>query len=641
MGVSIWEGDKAERVASALEAIAQGGGGGGTDDYEELDNKPSINNVTLVGNKTLSDLGAASASDLSAKYTKPQDGIPASDLASGVIPTVHNVPAGGSAGQVLTKTSGTDYEAEWATPQVATDEQVAEAVDDWLGDNVAQETGYVLDRTLLLSNAAAPADLVGTIKNEIQELGIGTLQYVQNGGYYISRDGTKTSNANFAYTDPILINYGDTVSAMMRGYSTSVAMISTYENGTYFPKVISTDSNTNKYTYTADKDEYVVFSYSIQSQAPTLVIEINNNAKTSLLSARFNNLEAKYSALQEMSGISEYQFTVVQGYEISGSGSKAVNNNFNICLPIPVNIGDEISLITVGYSTSLDMISYCDSDGNNIVPITKSIDNTRRTYTANIDQPGYIVICYDARTNKNPLGATLYINSINRLNKLNEIVKRQELGNPFNFNILSMFENIVCCGDSLTASQVYSSPTTTRNAYRTYPDELASITGANVITYATPGTTPAGWWSSYAQNIESATRQLAIVYLGTNHGLTDTLDTDAPEGTPISEWSNTATGAYAKIVASYKNIGAKVLLVECYNNNKTYITTNEVIEQIAERFQCGLARNAKLPSVYSMYSDLSGSNEIHYNDMGYIAFAHYLNNMVNAMEEEYLKYLII
>lgn len=32
-------------------------GGGGTSDYEELDNKPKINNVELIGNKSLSDLG--------------------------------------------------------------------------------------------------------------------------------------------------------------------------------------------------------------------------------------------------------------------------------------------------------------------------------------------------------------------------------------------------------------------------------------------------------------------------------------------------------------------------------------------------------------------------------------------------------
>ena len=60
--------------------------GGGTGDYEELQNLPQIGGVTLKGNKSLSDLGAASASDLSAKYTKPSGGIPATDLADGVIP---------------------------------------------------------------------------------------------------------------------------------------------------------------------------------------------------------------------------------------------------------------------------------------------------------------------------------------------------------------------------------------------------------------------------------------------------------------------------------------------------------------------------------------------------------------------------
>ena len=46
-----------------------------------------------------------------------------------------------------------------------TDEQVADAVGDWLDENVDPETGYVLDRTLQQPNAAAPADLVGDLKS--------------------------------------------------------------------------------------------------------------------------------------------------------------------------------------------------------------------------------------------------------------------------------------------------------------------------------------------------------------------------------------------------------------------------------------------------------------------------------------------
>ena len=46
--------------------VIQGGGSGGTSDYTQLTNKPKINDVTLVNDLTLADLGAASASDLNA-----------------------------------------------------------------------------------------------------------------------------------------------------------------------------------------------------------------------------------------------------------------------------------------------------------------------------------------------------------------------------------------------------------------------------------------------------------------------------------------------------------------------------------------------------------------------------------------------
>lgn len=82
-----------------------GGGGGGTSDYLDLDNKPSINNVELTGNKTAAELGLAATSDIPAvpvqsvngmtgaveltasdlgAYVKPAAGIPETDLSSSV-----------------------------------------------------------------------------------------------------------------------------------------------------------------------------------------------------------------------------------------------------------------------------------------------------------------------------------------------------------------------------------------------------------------------------------------------------------------------------------------------------------------------------------------------------------------------------
>lgn len=83
----------------------------GTMDYEDLENLPKINGVTLTGDKSSDDLHIA--------------------------------------------VSG---------------EQLAEAVDAWLQDNVDPDSGYVLDSTLTMSNAAAPANLVGEIKEGLDDI---------------------------------------------------------------------------------------------------------------------------------------------------------------------------------------------------------------------------------------------------------------------------------------------------------------------------------------------------------------------------------------------------------------------------------------------------------------------------------------
>lgn len=79
-------------------------GSGGTTDYDQLENRPQIAGVTLTGDVSLHDLGAAAESDIpdvSGFYTKPSGGIPDTDLASGVqtslgkADTAYQKPSGG------------------------------------------------------------------------------------------------------------------------------------------------------------------------------------------------------------------------------------------------------------------------------------------------------------------------------------------------------------------------------------------------------------------------------------------------------------------------------------------------------------------------------------------------------------------
>ena len=57
-------------------------GGSGTDDYEDLINRPKIEGVDLIGNKTFEDLGVASATDLAQTNGHLQDKVDKTDIAT-------------------------------------------------------------------------------------------------------------------------------------------------------------------------------------------------------------------------------------------------------------------------------------------------------------------------------------------------------------------------------------------------------------------------------------------------------------------------------------------------------------------------------------------------------------------------------
>lgn len=75
----------------AVDVGSGGGGGGGTTDYEDLSNKPQVNSVELVGNKSLDDLGIMPAllsktvSGSIAHITDGADNIPVKSLVSEIV----------------------------------------------------------------------------------------------------------------------------------------------------------------------------------------------------------------------------------------------------------------------------------------------------------------------------------------------------------------------------------------------------------------------------------------------------------------------------------------------------------------------------------------------------------------------------
>ena len=90
-----------------LPYLGGGSGGGGTSDYEELDNKPTINNIELIGNKTSTQLHLLDLNDIIAN---PQEEATEMLTKIKIGNTVYSLPqgSGGSTGFTVIQNGAQD-----------------------------------------------------------------------------------------------------------------------------------------------------------------------------------------------------------------------------------------------------------------------------------------------------------------------------------------------------------------------------------------------------------------------------------------------------------------------------------------------------------------------------------------------------
>lgn len=205
-----------------------------------------------------------------------------------------------------------------------------------------------------------------------------------------------------------------------------------------------------------------------------------------------------------------------------------------------------------------------------------------------------------------------------------------------------MYDNITCVGDSLTYGAVYYEANHSRQSYNPYPKVLQRLTNAICENLGDSGATATTWWNNHNSQLINKTNQLTIIYLGTNGGLTDTMDTDVI-GDDYIQYANTNTGNYAKIIKKSLTNESRVILVKCHTSTNASVlqTTNNIIEQMAERFNVPFVENKKLvEEIYHLFPDQTGTNSVHYNDYGYQMFTYQLiENIAKLSNNDKLKIL--
>ena len=123
----------------------------------------------------------------------------------------------------------------------------ADQADDWLAEHITQETGYVLDSSLMLSNAAAPAAKVGQIADYIN------LGYVTD-----HTDQTLTNGVALTFISPskfsaVSDGSGDgTIKIPLMGntaWATATFRPNLPESGSYYCRILLTGSVSNARVY--------------------------------------------------------------------------------------------------------------------------------------------------------------------------------------------------------------------------------------------------------------------------------------------------------------------------------------------------------------------------------------------------------
>ena len=175
-------------------------------------------------------------------------------------------------------------------------------------------------------------------------------------------------------------------------------------------------------------------------------------------------------------------------------------------------------------------------------------------------------------------------------------------------------KNVLCIGDSLTEG--YHNPDDIR-VNMSYPSHMESLAGYNVTNKGQSGITALGWWNAYKDKVDFTEFDAVFIYLGTNGGLTDTIDADTISGN-FETFAQTNTGGYCAIIAKIKSVNPKCKIYMIQYNNIT--ATSQVTAKIAKKYDC-VTLLVTDNSVFNLTDSKFHTDSTHYNSIGYWAFA--------------------
>lgn len=205
--------------------------------------------------------------------------------------------------------------------------------------------------------------------------------------------------------------------------------------------------------------------------------------------------------------------------------------------------------------------------------------------------------------------------------------------------------NVVCVGDSLTAGY-YHDGSKYLVAKENYPFYLKKILNCKIVdNYSESGYTSKDWYQKFSSKIQWANYDSVIIWLGTNGGLSDTIEEDTANG-----FADTYTGHYCHIIddAIKANPNIRIFLGTVFAVGGGSISdkagTNAVINKIATKYSSNVLGvvdndNGELylgenQNLYHPFYKFNG-DMLHFGKVGNLHLAkHYVDEICKTIEKD-------
>nr|DAU49730.1 MAG TPA: hypothetical protein [Caudoviricetes sp.] len=462
---------------------------------------------------------------------------------------------------------------------------------------------FVTDPTLSVEGKAADAKAVGQLKKKSS--------YIPDVTFYrksfVNNEGVVENNDNTRLSKPIKLLKGQTIAVTTYGYLRLVSIISTCEQYGTNIKVaaLSLDSDKHEYVYKAEKDTYVLISYFIGTNGDSCTYRIYFDGD--LYKDETENLKL-------------LEITWTKGAFVNQRTRLLESHSAcQYSAPIKLKAGKKIVFHGMGYMDFFAMIALCDSNGNNYYPAVASNNENdiskNYEYTAPFDT--YVALSSYFICEKTNIEINCYA----------YIVENNQKRYYFDRALIGCFNNIVCIGDSLTEGAQgpdFDSYITPWN----YPYFLSKLTNWTCENKGMSGVSTTVWWKNH-QHDDFSQFDTAIVFLGTNNGLTDTID----DGATV----DTDTGNYLKILNKLRadNPKMKIFIITPWNRDAWYFdTTIVVLQKIAKRYGAKLIDGMSCLTGNIYDTSYRKIGDAHMNSIGYMHFANYIYNEVLSFAQD-------